>query len=509
MELTRHGDEVISAYTKAKSEDQPFDVVLLDLTKDAEKPKTQRFLAYGGDFNDRPTDYSFCSNGLVMATLAPSPQFEEVKKVYQEIHTTPVDLTTPKVKVQIHNEQFFRGIGPINGSWKLMQDGVAVAEGKLTLPEVAPQQKAVVEVATGHAPKDTSEYFFRVRYDLAEKNEWHPAGMPIAWDEIPLPWGKRTVPAPTASDTPASFTEDGNLITLRAKGIAAVIDKTRGYITSIKSGGQETLRTPLQLNFWRPPTNNDEGAKLNHKLKTWQHAGARATASKTTAVQDGNDVLVTSELAIPAKESSATIRYRFSGNGQLAIDTEFRPGKDLPTIPRIGYQCEIPNRTPLWKWYGNGPHENYIDRKSGSWTTVHEGLIPALFHRYIDPQEAGNRTGIRWATLSSPMGGSSLRIDATGASLLEMASYPCAAEDIELAMHSSEIPLRDFYTINLDHRQSGLGGTDSWGATALPQYQIRPDKTYQWSFMLSLEETPAPPAAAPIPRNLNGAPTPK
>ena len=140
---------------------------------------------------------------------------------------------------------------------------------------------------------------------------------------------------------------------------------------------------------------------------------------------------------------------------------------------------------------------------------MHDGLIPALFHRYIDPQEAGNRTGIRWATLSNPGGGSSLRIDATGGSLLEMACYPCAAKDIELAMHSSEIPPRDFYTINLDHRQSGLGGTNSWGALALPQYLIQPDKTYQWSFMLSLEETPAPPAVGPRPRNPNEAPVPK
>ncbi|MES2922595.1 MAG: glycoside hydrolase family 2 TIM barrel-domain containing protein [Verrucomicrobiota bacterium] len=185
-------------------QDFPEGVVLLDFTKDAEKPKTQRFLRYGGDFNDRPTDFSFCCNGLVMATLSPSPQFEEVKKVYQEIHTTAVDVTTPTVNVEVHNEQFFRGIGPINGSWKLMQDGVAVAEGKLTLPDIGPQQKTVVEVATGRAPQDTSEYFFRVRYDLVDKNEWHPAGMPIAWNEIPLPWGKRTVPVPTASETPAS-----------------------------------------------------------------------------------------------------------------------------------------------------------------------------------------------------------------------------------------------------------------------------------------------------------------
>ena len=423
-----------------------------------------------------------------------------MKKIYQEVHTTAVDIGSPTIKVQVHNEYFFRSLGHLAGSWKLMQDGVAVAEGKLTLPEIAPQQRAVIEIATGHVPTESSEYFLRVRYDLTAASGWHPAGMPIAWDEIPLPWGKRTPPIATASASPASFTEVGNLITLRAKDVTALIDKSRGCITSIKAKEQEWLRTPLQLNFWRPPTNNDEGAKLHHKLKIWQYAGARATATSTNVVQDGNDVVITSELAIPAKHSSATIHYRFTGDGQILIETEFRPDKDLTTIPRIGYQCEIPSRTPLWKWYGNGPHENYADRKSGSWTTVHEGLIPTLFHRYIDPQESGNRTGIRWATISSPAGGSSLRMDATGDLLMEMACYPCAAKDIEYAMHSSELPPRDFYTLNLDHRQSGLGGTNSWGATALPQYLLQSDKTYRWSFMLSLAETPAPPAVGPRPR---------
>ncbi|MEY3897810.1 MAG: hypothetical protein RLZZ214_3331, partial [Verrucomicrobiota bacterium] len=139
-------------------EDCPEAVVLLDFTKDAEKPKTQEFLAYGGDFNDRPTDYSFCSNGIVTATLSPSPQFDEVRKTYQEIHTTPVDVATPTLKVNIRNEYFFRNITPVNGSWKLLQDGIAVAEGKLNLPEIAPQQSALLEIATGFTPKPDSEY---------------------------------------------------------------------------------------------------------------------------------------------------------------------------------------------------------------------------------------------------------------------------------------------------------------------------------------------------------------
>ena len=103
----------------------------------------------------------------------------------------------------------------------------------------------------------------------------------------------------------------------------------------------------------------------------------------------------------------------------------------------------------------------------------------------MDAQESGNRTEIRWATLTSPAGGGGLRIDATGESLLEMAVYPCAAEDITLAMHPAELQTRGFFTLNIDHRQSGLGGITSWGAIALPQYRVPANKAYRWAFMLT------------------------
>ena len=162
-----------------------------------------------------------------------------------------------------------------------------------------------------------------------------------------------------------------------------------------------------------------------------------------------------------------------------------------------------PRARRLWTWYGKGPQENYVDRNSGSWTTIHEAVVPAAFHRYTDPQEAGNRTEIRWATLTSPAGGSGLRVDATGDHLLEMSVYPCSAADITLAMHPTELPLRDFHTLNIQHRQSGLGGTNSWGAVALPKYQIPADREYKFSFLLSLTDSPAR-TAAPVlkPRNL-------
>lgn len=477
--------------------------VLLDFTKDAEKPKSERFFGYGGDFNDRPNDRSFCCNGLVTATRAPSPQFDEVRKVYQDIHTTAVDLSAATIKVNVFNENFFRPIHPIAASWKLMKDGVAVAEGKISLPEIPAQKNAVIEIATNQQPVATSEYILRVRFDQTEATQWDPAGMPIAWDEIPLPWGHRTPATPNHSESAAKISETPDQVTIQAKDLTATVDKSRGILTSIKIKNKEWLVSPLQLNFWRPPTNNDRGAKLDEKLKVWQYAGVKTKATHVTATQDGNDVLVVCELQVPAGQSSATVRYRVTGAGQILIDTDFRATDKLPMIPRIGYQCEIPNRTPLWKWYGKGPQENYIDRCSGVWTTVHEGLIPQLFHRYIDPQEAGNRTGIRWAALTGQTG-ENVRIDATGDSLLEMSLYPCAAADIVLATHPSEILKRDFFTLNIEHRQSGIGGINSWGATALPKYQLPANKTYRWSFMLTFSQSrpsvrTTKPRALPIP----------
>ena len=42
-----------------------------------------------------------------------------------------------------------------------------------------------------------------------------------------------------------------------------------------------------------------------------------------------------------------------------------------------------------------------------------------------------------------------------------------------------------FWTLNIDHRQMGVGGTDSWSQKALPLEHYRiPAGDYQWTFIL-------------------------
>ncbi len=473
--------------------------VSMDFAKTAEKEATRPFFAYGGDFNDHPNQRSFCFNGIVMPNGNPSPQFEEVKKVHQEIHST-LSIEGDKATLEVRNERFFRPLDDVRASWKVLRDGREVAQGQLDLPAVAPQETATLDLPALPKSEEGSEDIFRVRYDLAVKTDWYDAGMPIAWDEFVVPGTGRRPGSPAAQETDVvEMEENDDRILVTAGEVSVTVDKSSGQLVSYKRGEEELLHGPLYLNFWRPPTNNDEGAKLDQNLKIWRTAGRRATATRVESTKDDGSLVITADLAIPAGDSTATLVYRINGNGEVAIDCTFRPRGNVPMIPRIGMQCRLGNDFQVWTWLGKGPHENYVDRHAGAWTAVHSGSVGSLFHRYADPQEAGNRTGVRWATFTKPMGGTGFRIDA-GDELLSVGAWPCSAEDIELARHQVDLPDRDFVTVNIDHRQMGLGGTNSWGALPLEKYRIDPQGEYRWSFTLGVPEAPPVIQRAPLRR---------
>jgi beta-galactosidase len=47
-----------------------------------DKVTGQEVLTYGGDFNDRHSDYEFSGNGIVFANRLPKPALQEVKYFY-------------------------------------------------------------------------------------------------------------------------------------------------------------------------------------------------------------------------------------------------------------------------------------------------------------------------------------------------------------------------------------------------------------------------------------------
>jgi beta-galactosidase len=144
-------------------------------------------------------------------------------------------------------------------------------------------------------------------------------------------------------------------------------------------------------------------------------------------------------------------------------------------------QLEIPAQFERMTWYGRGPHENYWDRKTGAAVGIYEGRVDDLVHPYIRPQENANRCDVRWVEFTNN-DGAGLR--ATGLPLLSISAWPYRMSDLENSTHNYQLPKRDTITVNLDWKQMGVGGDNSWGARTHEEYAL-PAQPYAYRFRLS------------------------
>ena len=104
----------------------------------------QDFWAYGGDFGDQHNDGPFCINGIFAPDRSPHPHAFEVKKVYQPISVTKVDLAAGVV--EIHNKNWFTSLDVYQGKWMLLKNGEPITEGELPKLDTPPQQAEEVTI---------------------------------------------------------------------------------------------------------------------------------------------------------------------------------------------------------------------------------------------------------------------------------------------------------------------------------------------------------------------------
>jgi len=398
------------------------------------------------------------------------------------------------VTLAVFNERFFRPLDDLVASWKLLKDGAVVASGPMPMPVIGPQSRAEVTIPTGHSPDPGSEYLLRVRFDQKADTAWSPAGQTVGWEECALPWGKRTPAQAAQVDGTCTVTEDDEAVTVQFGDYSATIGKRSGMIDS-----SPAITAPFRFDFWRPMTNNDEGAGYQRSLRLWRDAGATARAeSVTTTVRDGI-VEVRSEIRIPAGDSRATVIWAFHPSGQVLVRPTVRLRGSLPIVPRIGMRFGVFGDFSRCEWHGRGPQENYEDRHAGAWTGIHGGSVAELFHRYVDPQEAGQRTGVRWLRLSDPQRGYGFQIESADDQPIEFAVIPVTTLSLEAGRHAIDLVEPAENVVRIDHRTMGLGGTNSWGEQPLPRYRIEPKGDYAWSFLISPRPDSAE-AATPDPR---------
>ncbi|MCL7764530.1 DUF4981 domain-containing protein [Polaribacter sp. Z014] len=444
----------------------------------------KEFLAYGGDFGDKPNAGTFCLNGIIASDRTPKPATYECKKVNQPVVITTDDAL--KGDFEILNRHHAIDLSIYNLNWELTENGVVIQNGNLESLNTEPYQtdKLTIKFKNPKA-KPGSEYFITIKGSLKENTIWENKGYVVFEEQFKLNYKTKSI-EPNSSNLSLNVTDKNDEVTVYNKLVSLNINKKTGYITSYKSKGVNVLSSPLKLNFWRAETENDkayrEALHLEKELD-WMKAGDRFVANNVSINSDEKGkVIVNVKGEIINPKTQVNLSYIVLASGEVKVNYQVDIDKKAPNAPRIGMQFDISDAYKNLSYFGKGPHPNYADRNYGSHVGLYSGNAKTMSYMYAYPEEYGNHTETRWFKIQNNKSNGVL---IKGDDLLSFSVIPYSTNNLQDANHINELIERDVLTVNVDLIQQGVGGDDTWTASAQSheEYLIKP-RSYNYSFYL-------------------------
>jgi len=458
-----------------------------------------RFLAYGGWFEDRVgvrNDNNFCMNGVLAGDRTPHPGAFAFKYVYRYLHASAVDLAKGTVRVKNWHD-FVNASDVAEGRWAVMADGDTVASGNFPALDIAPrQEKEFTLPLPALTPAPGVTYWLNVSFVLKQDTAWAAKGFEVAWDQFELPARAAAPVFAAAGDLSVVDAPGTDAYRFSGSNWAMTFDKVTGTIGSYYYKGVRLIDRGPRPDFWRAATDNDLGGWKAVMTRVAQEQGlniglwrAASAAWTITAMNVERVSPSTARLTVGAElpaVGGASIRmvYTIHATGDVVVETAYTPGagKDLPMMPRFGTELLVSGGLENVAWYGRGPKETYIDRQFER-VGVYRSTVDGEWVDYSQPQENGNKTDVRWVALTNANG---VGLLAVGAPTLSVSARHYAKDDIDRAKYTWEMTKRGIVFLNLDWRQMGVGGIDSWSPNAWPMAPYRIDASQPMSFKYRL-----------------------
>lgn len=436
--------------------------------------------AYGGDYGDVPSNGNFVIDGLVFPDRTPSPGLLEYKKIIEPVRVEMAD----EGRIRVTNRYDFIGLDHLRAHYSVTADGRVLDSGVLELPEIGAGESREVEIPLrddpiGNVGAVGAERWLNIGFTLAADCDWASQGHEVAWAQFALPIAPASVEpgAAAVSDEPRALSanEEDRRLAVGNDAFRMTFDRLQPGIASLRFGGKELIRRGPRLNFWRAPIDNDMYVLADWRKAHLDRLSERIDGFRWERLGD-SAVRVTwnSRIAPPVHDWGfrCEVSYTVSGSGLVVIDVNGTPEGTPPSmLPKIGLQLEMPGDMEHVRWYGRGPGESYSDSKEAGRFGVYRNTVDGLFTPYVYPQENGNRTDVRWVSVSD---GTGIGLLAAGAPVLEFSARRYADADLEAARHLSDLKPRDYITLNLDYRQNGLG-SNSCGPAQSPEHAVKPE----------------------------------
>lgn len=471
------------------------------------------FWGYGGDWIDaKANDDAFCGNGLAFADRTASPKLVEAKKVHQQVsfYKTGTEAVGKELEVKVVNEFENTNLSAFDVAWKFTEDGQkTLASGTLPLsvnpingvPLEGTENAAVVNIPIPNfTPKEGSDYLLDFTVTYKKDTPWAKAGAELAFEQMELQFDHAEAAEQLDVSTMKPFssvTQSGNVMTLKGetadkKTFEITVDTSTGTISTYKVDGKTIIKSGPEQSYWRGQTYNDTTVAVIPALK---NAGAVENMKDIDAnVQKSSDnkkvsLSMTAGLAV---EANAAVSFDIYSNGEIVVLNQMSPEKNFAAngLPKVGSRMIISEEYQNLSYYGRGPGETYVDRKSGSRVGVYKSTVDKQFEsKMLKPQENGNRTDVRWTALTNEAGEGLL---VSGQDVLESSALHYTAEELNSGgydtatyRHPVDVPQRKDVVWNIDLHQHGVSDTAFSGHKPLDGYRFDTSTSYSYSYKIT------------------------
>lgn len=464
-----------------------------------------RYWAYGGDFGDKPNSGMFCMNGILFPDHSPKPEFQEVKKVYQNVGVKAVDLAAGQI--EIFNKNYFTSLDDYRIVCELYRDGELIDQ--ITLSDydsqIGPRERKAVTIPYSTWGLDpASEYFVNIAFELAHDKPWAPASYRQMEEQLLLKAaGEKPAISELNADGAAPEVEqlpEAQRTLVRGNGFAVTFDDRTGSIYALEYDGRQVILPGHgpRIDALRAPTDNDNWAytrwfekglhNLRHRVvdaKRIDKPGDKAVQLMYTVVSQAPNAArieggTSGRYRIVELEDQplGSDDFRFVTrqiwtvypDGSIELRAEIASNDPALVLPRLGYVLQLPAEFEAYDYYGRGPENNYNDRCSGAFVEHYRSTVGEQYVNFPKPQSMGNREGVRWCALTDNDG---FGVAFVADSVMSASALPWSALEMTLAPHPYQLPESSATHLHLDLAVTGLGGNSCGQGGPLEEDRVK------------------------------------
>ena len=445
---------------------------------------------YGGDFGEEVHDGNFCMDGLVYPDRTSHTGLLEYQNVYRPARVASFCQKTGELCLEnymnyVDLKDYIYLVYEVNCDGKLLEKKQFILQ-----ESVLPHKKGTILLDI--TVPDSGKCYLKVSYHLKHGTSVMAQGRRMGFDEILLKNQDGRNQQATAlletqeqKEAEVQVSETDRFLSIRSDTFFYVYNKLSGLFEQLSVDGEELLETPMELNIWRAPTDNDRKIK-----QEWIDAGydrSKARAYDTHWEMNGEGIRIYSTVSVAAvaiqKVLDIEAVWKIYRTGEISVKMHVKKDREFPQLPRFGIRLFLRGEYENLKFYGLGPHESYRDKCRSCSHGLYDTTVEEQHEDYICPQENGSHTDCDYLMLEKE----NQTVTAVSSRPFSFNVSYYSQEELTRKTHNFELEKSGSTIVCLDYAQNGIG-SNSCGPELRKEYQFTEETfTFDMKFLFGKE----------------------